>query len=473
MKSRSFPIYLAILGVLASCGTNASEGGASSGVSTSSGGTSSGNPARDAGGNAQDVDALPSASVTDCAATPCHYIKSGGTGSQTGTDWSNAAPALPAMLVRAHTYFVAGGSYPGRTFGTAPSGTSPVTIKKATESDHGTAIGWNGAYGSQANFTGGLEFTTSYWMIDGQTGGGATNAWQGNFGFKIAESRDDVALLKIGWESTADNITIQHVDMHGKGEVSGQGGSYSNDGLAVYGSSDVTLSYFHMVGVGRAPFFLSAKNLVVEHGWVESFFGSEAVHSEVASIWGFEGNVGDTTFRYNLFTDIQSTGGLMWDNSSNKNAALRVYGNVFYKRPGATWGKANGLIGGWTGGNGEEFHNAAVYNNTFVNVDQESLSGFPKVFSNNAAQNNLFYNSEAPNFGKFTKHDYNDFRGSGTTQGEPNGTTGPNTDPFLNAAAFDFRLKAPTAPGVALASPFDRDPLGKPRSARSRGAFEP
>jgi hypothetical protein len=285
-----------------------------------------------------------------------------------------------------------------------------------------------------------------------------------------------VPLIKIADQNVkADHITIRHLELHGKGSASDHGGSFSNDGLAIYGATDVTLSYFRMVGIGRVPFFVSPRRLVVEHGWVESFHGSSEVHSEVASIWGFAGKVGNVTFRHNLFTDIQSTGGIMWDNSSNPQAQLRIYGNVFYKPPGAHWQQANGLIGGWTGGAGEEFHNVAVYNNTFVNVDQESLSTFPNVFSGNVAFNNLFYNCHSPDFARFGQHDNNHFIHSGGKHAEPGGSSAARGDPFVDYLNLDFRLKLGTAAGATLPEPFHVDGYGVARGrdgAWDRGAFE-
>ena len=218
---------------------------------------------------------------------------------------------------------------------------------------------------------------------------------------------------------------------------------------------------------------MSAQDIVIEHGWVESYFGSADVHSEIASIWGFDGNVGDTTFRYNLFTDVQSTGGLMWDNSSNPSSHMYVYGNVFYKPANAVWGRANGVIGGWT--SNSEFRNAIVYNNTFINIDQQSLSTLPQVFSGNMAFNNIFYNCESPDFSKFTSHDYNHFINSGGTHGETNGTSSLSGNPFVNVVALDFRLLAATAKAFTLPPPFNSDPLARTRGADGlwdRGAYE-
>jgi hypothetical protein len=404
------------------------------------------------------------------------YVRSGAVGRNDGTDWTNARTSLPSTLTRGDVYYIASGTYAGRTFNTATSGATPITIKKATVADHGTSIGWSDSYATgQASFTGGLSFNSSYWIIDGQTGGGAANKWVGTFGIKITETRDGTPVIGIGQGGTANGITIRHVDLQGKGSVSSAGGGTSNDGMAIWGASDVTLSYFRMSGIGRCPFFISPRNLIVEHGWIESYYGSSSVHSEAASIWGFSGNVGDVTFRSNLFTDIQSTGGIMWDNSSNTTAKLSVYGNIFYKPTGAKWGVANGLIGGWTGANGEQFRNAAVYNNTFINVDQESLSTLPNKFSGNVAYNNLFFNSQSPNFAKFANHDYNHFINSGDAHSEVHGSTATSGDPFVDFPNLDFLLKAPTASGMTLVAPFVIDPLGQTRGAdgvTDRGAFE-
>lgn len=228
-----------------------------------------------------------------------------------------------------------------------------------------------------------------------------------------------------------------------------------------------------MHGIGRCPvFIIAAKNTIIEHVYVESFSPAGGVHAEVMSTG--QGSMGDLTWRYNLVTTIKSTGGLMWDNSKNTAARMYVYGNIFYKPAGAKWDQANGVIGGWTGGNGEKFGNVSVYNNTFINVDQESLSTFPRISPNNVAYNNLFYNCNSPDFSKFGTHNYNQFINSGGTHGETNGTSATSGDPFVNLAGLDFRLKANTAAGTPLASPYNSDPLDTVRAsgAFDRGAFQ-
>jgi hypothetical protein len=397
------------------------------------------------------------------------YVRAGANGN--GSDWTNAYPSLPATLVRGDTYYIADGAYSGRAFSTPASGAALITIKKATVSNHGTSAGWDNSYGDgQASFSSQFVFTTPYWVIDGVTGGGVENKWVGPFGFKITDTGAPILRMDSG---AVHHVTIRHIDIVGKGSPTIGSDSQSNFGLAAYtGASDITLSHFRMTGIGNCPFFLNARNFIAEHGWVVSYFGDASAHSEIASIWG--GSVGDTTFRYNLFTDIQSTGGIMWDNTENPSAKLNIYGNVFYKPAGANWQKANGVIGGWTT-SASLFGNTAVYNNAFINVDQQSLSTFPQRYSGNVAYNNIFYNSQSPDFGKFDTHNYNHFINAGGTHSEANGTSAASGDPFVNYVGLDFRLKAATANGLALSPPFNTDPHGAVRGADGvwdRGAFE-
>src|SRR5262245_7797716 len=75
------------------------------------------------------------------------YVRAGAAGANTGADWTNAYSVLPATLVRGDVYYLADGSYPGYIFDDASSGTTLITIKKATVNDHGTDTGWLASYG--------------------------------------------------------------------------------------------------------------------------------------------------------------------------------------------------------------------------------------------------------------------------------------------------------------------------------------
>ena len=116
-----------------------------------------------------------------------HYVRQGASGN--GNDWSNAYGSLPSTLVRGDTYYVADGSYGGYGFNDADSGTTLITIKKATASDHGTSTGWQSSFGDgQVIFTSTISFSSGYYVLDGQTGGGP-GSWKSGFGFKVHDRR--------------------------------------------------------------------------------------------------------------------------------------------------------------------------------------------------------------------------------------------------------------------------------------------
>ncbi|MDD5084047.1 MAG: hypothetical protein PHT88_03925 [Candidatus Moranbacteria bacterium] len=393
-----------------------------------------------------------------------HYVRTGATGSANGNDWTNAYADLPQTLVRGDVYYIADGTYQDRLFGTALNGTKTITIKKAIASDHGAAADWQAQYGDgQANF-GNLEFSTGYWVFDGQTGGGP-GSWNSGFGFRLNHTSEHGVVLG----NNADNVTMRHVEVIGNLTDGVQG-------FRLTGADNFTLSYYSMNQIGNCPFFLvPVSNFVAEYGYVGKFSGSGANHSEIASIWG--GVTGSMTFRYNVFTSVTSTGGIMWDNNNDHNARLNVYGNVFANLPSSgVWDNgANGLIGGWTGGNGEDFYNAKIYNNSFINTSGRIFTDFITRSGDNVAANNLFYNSSAPGYADIQTHNYNHYINSGGSQGEANGTSSSGGDPFVDYVNLNFALKAATAAGQTLGSPYTLDALGITRGADGtwdRGAFE-
>src|SRR5205807_5270977 len=79
-----------------------------------------------------------------------HFVRAGATGNGSGSDWTNAYRDLPAGLVRGDTYYVAAGNYGSHTFNDSVSGTSVITIQRATVADHGTEVGWSSSYDGQA-----------------------------------------------------------------------------------------------------------------------------------------------------------------------------------------------------------------------------------------------------------------------------------------------------------------------------------
>ena len=268
--------------------------------------------------------------------------------------------------------------------------------------------------------------------------------------------------------ASADFVTIRHVFLIGRGSVGG-GGSLANDCVAIYGSTDFTLSYYRTDQCGRCPFFISVDNFLAEYGYTGLFYGDAETHSELASVWQHTGSVSMTniTFRYSVFTYATSTGGLIFEASD-----VRVYGNVFWQDPGLPQSDfPNGLVGSWTV---SSMLNSHIYNNTFINmVDaafNEAMLAPKGTFTGTQARDNLFYNTGPA--GSVPTMTHNHFIGVSTSGTNTSTSVG---NPFVSLAGLDFRLTAGTTAGFTLSAPYATDLYGLSRGGDGtwdRGAAE-
>jgi hypothetical protein len=400
--------------------------------------------------------------VDDAPTTYQKYVRQGASGSGSGDDWTNAYTSLPGTLTRDTTYWVADGSYGSYTFTDAASGSLVIRVKKATATLHGTDTGWSSGYGDgQATF-GDISFDTAYNVFDGTTGGGV-GAWKTGHGFKVSASSGPAFY----WHGA--NCAALHCEVVGNGGDSD--GAYPNNDLFSWfanGAGDnARIAYCWAYDAGRCIFFCnqSVSGVVVEHcctGYHESTAGE---HSEIASIWG---GAGGWTFRHNLFTHAEGTGGLIFEGDD-----FKVYGNVFYRVSGDTWEVGNGAVGSWSA---STLTNCKVYNNTFLNVEGNGGGPLGALYTSpttgNAASNNLFVNGQSPNFALFPTHDYNHFINAGGSHSEANGTSAGSGDPFVDYAGLDFRLTANTSAGSNLGAPYGVDMYGNTRTTWTRGAVE-
>ena len=149
-----------------------------------------------------------------------HYIRAGAAGNNSGSDWNNALPNFPNSLVRGDTYYIAAGNYGNHTFNDPVSGTALITIKRASDNDHGTDTGWSSTYASgQAAFEGGWQIYSDYYVFDGAQRNsdwylGATN----QYGIRVANTR-----LDDGAGKGADHVVFRKIDFHGGGRDTGKG----------------------------------------------------------------------------------------------------------------------------------------------------------------------------------------------------------------------------------------------------------
>ena len=391
-----------------------------------------------------------------CSGT-CYYVRSGAGGTGSGADWNNAYTSLPSTLVRGATYYVASGSYPGRTFSTATSGTTYITIQKATDANHGADTGWvtnSGSYGvGQAVFTSQIAFTTNYWIFNGSVGGGPGD-WTGSvtpYGFKVEEN-SDIQVINI---DPAAHVTLAHFESVGNPGAAGGSGT-GNDGVGIYASAGyITVEYSYIHDTGRCIIYSRASNLLFQYIYTGNYTYLPSQHSELFSMWGAGYPLyTNVTIRYNIFTYIQGTGGLMLGGSN-----YYIYGNVWYDAPGVywNWGHGNGLIGAQDGqaALGNNLTNIYVHDNSFINAGGVVYGSYLKT-SQTFASDNLYYGTVS--LGQATT-------GTGNLQTSAAGL-------ITNPAGLDFTLTSDAQGGTNLGSPYNVDPLGNVRTTWTAGAYQ-
>ena len=409
--------------------------------------------------------------VTNTLAAGPYYIRDGATGT-TCSDWStaNACDALPATLERGATYYVAGGLYPAYTFTTPESGTSVVTVKKATESEHGTGTGWVQSYGTtQAEFASYFNITRSYFTIDGSYRNDANWFDGASYGFKIKENGNwqHMRIFDPSAARAVSDIKVKYIYIKA---IVGQlppnpttgpnNHCYTSGGqpvgpCAINTNTESTLRRgyryaFSMVFVegSNNPFFLRyTVDPLLEYSASLNTSGSSEWHGEVVNrYYSGEGTRGGGVLRFNHFRNSYNGASGFGEGGStavivvSETSGIEIYGNIF-----EDWVVGNGAIAaGWAN------RNVRAYNNTFVNgyTVIENANGtvgnvvqFPPVgitTSGNEAYNNLSLN--ITNWQGTSGANY---AGQATVANNLNATS-PLTL-FVNPAGHDFRLKQATS----------------------------
>lgn len=364
-----------------------------------------------------------------------YCVRSGAIGANDGSDWINAYTSLPATLQRGATYYVADGSYSAYTFNTPESGTSLVTIKKATIADHGTGIGWQSSYGDgQAQF---VQYTVSkgYLVIDGANGGGP-GSWKSGHGFKIT---NNYARL-LYFSTSVTNVTVRHVEF--AFPTSEVDDSLACDHIySIYQITNFTLEYCYLHDSSRV-FILSRawKDVLVQYN---CFARNRSTAGRHAEGWSDHDGV-RYIVRNNIWEDIEGTGLVVMLYGSAYD--WEIYGNVVYWTGNPNYsGFGNGTF---TTRSADAYaYNWKIYNNTVV--DGKGINTFHAIYngSGNLIKNNIWYNSPLSTWGAGT--DYNWYIQSGSKNVGSNDVSDPTSaDPFVDLANGDFRLKAASPSGV-------------------------
>lgn len=412
------------------------------------------------------------------AESATHYVRAGATGNASGVDWTNAYPTLPSNLTRGDTFYIATGTYAGRTFNTPESGTALITIKGATLAEHGTDTGWLASMsvstadgGTQATFTSGLIFNTSYWVFDGAVGpiGSRTTT---TYGFKINPVNYAVRVFNLSRAIT--NITISHISaIAPTGDVEKFFLSTDNSTQSVH---KVTWSHNLLNGWSNAQWATSAglamNDWIAEYNIILNGYSSAANHGEdINNNYGF---LDRFTIRYNFFEGRSSGTATIVGGLNGPVGTYYIYGNVFKNQV-----SGDGTI--------VCVHSNAtmyIYNNTFANVTGGGSGAYiggsaSDCILSGTIANNLLYNmsgalgSAATGMTRY----YNAYFSATNIPSENNMyTTGGN--PFVDYANGNFGLTSAVAAampgGLTLDSPYDRDVFGNPRGSGTwyRGAIQ-
>ncbi len=409
-----------------------------------------------------------------------YYVAAGANGN--GSDWANAYGALPASLVRGATYYVAAGRYSGYVFDDPASGTSVITVKKATAADHGTSTGWQAAYANQAVFAGTLQFQSNNYVFDGQV---RNPDWRSGYGFKVdvSQAGGNYGIeVGIAFQLAVSNITVRHTEIQGTGDRTDK---YNDRGLVTaLGSSNVTLSrsYVHDQGNVNLHLFRTT-NVIVEYTWMARNHSTPADHSEgVAAPEGTSNFV----FRYNVMEDIEGTAFIATPTgghpacSGTSQRDWYIYGNVFMNKLGSSVGTGGGVLYIFDANHTGDL---VFFNNTIANVGVGSVgletgSASAGCAASMKVQNNIWYNvGQAVNrTGGVTNltWSHNSYYQTATSDPDANKQSG-SLNPFLNVAGFDLNLSSETATGLVLGAPYNVDAYGRTRGSDGkwdRGAFE-
>lgn len=388
-----------------------------------------------------------------------HYIRAGAAGDSSGRDWQNAFPSWPKQFIRGDTYWVASGEYSGALFNTKGSANNLyITIRKATAAKHGTAEGWKAEYGDGEAHLGPITFTTSFWILDGQTRGAD---WKSDYGFRIKNRPGNRKAINL--EGGPDYITIRYV------EVEGNGVDNSDHDVALYGAerwepsfkapTNITIQYCYFHDVG-GPVVLSGRwnKVLAEYNLFARNSSDALQHAEG---WADSGS-NYVTIRNNRFEDIEGTAFIAvlsrGDKAIVKATNWTIVGNAFYYTPdnrSRRDGVGNGAIAviNW-----QQAQNWAIQNNVFVNIQAGNSARIAleterkNKHSNVRVRGNLWYNCK--NVDHFNVTASGNYYFDSTKYKLASGDKTGKGDPFVDWKAGDFKIKSDLRASVRLQAPF-------------------
>lgn len=437
-------------------GTGGEGAGASGGHAVVAGGF---------GGSFEPVGPTPSYATTYHVRPPGQDY---GTGD--GSSWTNALSGIPEELERGARYLLSAGQFVdpggGFTFDDPVAGEEYIGIEKATAEDHGVEEGWEPSLAQGSAYLGTLSIITGYYVFDGKTGQGTQD-----YGFRL-ESRScgdaNAYVVAFPWDSEATYVALRHMEMSHCGDRGYEGPSHDT----IYSTrplDHIWIERCYLHDANRVHVMMVGwSNVVVRGSYITRNGNQQETHSLVAR------DVQGLLVQGNVFEDSPSVF-VVLRNSSN----VVISSNVFL----LTYSEGRGVYAAVDGPEGDA--NVGVHGNTFFKLfGLNSGIRFGDDATGVEVYNNVWAGCRTNQIMLSGTHDYNAFFDNWRVEGaeynlderiEEEHVQVFAHDPFVDSAALDLRMAAPTEAGMSLAAPYDTDLLGNLRGADGtwdRGAYE-
>lgn len=443
----------------------------------------------------------------------CHVITPGGAGAKDGSNWSNACQGFSnacavAALTRGDTYYLAAGAYGSIILSTANSGTTVITLKSPTPSDHCSDTGWDAGtmvgsavFASSGN-TPAIDFTSDYWTLDGAYGSGSITASDYGINATYGGGAITTAIFRVGYSGNArTGVTLRHAAVVGSfGAPAYDGSGTCEDAVSVYtgaASPNYLFEYNLFTGSVDHLNLNSVSSVTAQYNVGYRNYTLGGCHGDAIS---FSNGASDIILRYNQWRSSAGTAVYnMPCGTCSTSSNISIYGERIYwvdsdecavetgdHLDPSGCGVGNGVLWGSAGtGITGDF---VFTNNTIDNLTGIHFGGGSWTIPQNSAdtewgdvviRNNLITNSTAmgaaacpadSTCSSFTWSHQAYYNTTNTADIDADKQT-LVANPFVNVAAQNFHLVADTAAWSALLSPLNSDPDGTTRTS-SRGAYQ-
>ena len=358
-----------------------------------------------------------------------YHVRKAATGSNNGSDWTNAWNDLNNIsgIAAGDTVYIAAGTYTGAySFSVSGTSGSRITIKRATVAEHGSSTGWSSGYDGTVTVNATSSSTTfntnakNYITLDGVdrtkfilnggvvanngiilTSSGAHNNIAKNmkvYGYKSFG-------VEIASNAGANQITL--MEIYKNGSVHSDGNIHVGQGTNVYGYNDVSYNVIHEAGVSESD---SPPDPVDN---IEMNLGDTYVNIHHNEIYQTTWDSNDSSSKDNIYVSasyVRIYNNLIHSDPTKSNMSVfmnvlyqnsymnqqvYVYNNVFYEGLGGV--RLTQQLGG---ASTLRFKDIYVYNNTIHNGDLaiNVFCEYPATaFQNILVKNNIFHNSVSSN----------------------------------------------------------------------------